>query len=362
MGINEIIVYLMLGFMALGAIDRIAGNRLGLGEEFENGILAMGSLALAMLGIIALSPLLAKLLRPVLTPVFRLFRADPAMFAGAILACDMGGAPLAMELAAQPEAGLLSGVLVGSMLGPTIVFNIPVALGIIPKDAQKTFARGVLFGILTVPVGCFLGGLTAGFPIGMVVRNLIPIFLFALLIALGLWLAEDAMIRGFTVFGRLIVAVITLGLAIGIIQSLSGWTILPGMAPLEDGFSTVGGIAIILAGAFPLVFAVTRLFRKPLAGLGKLLGMNDVAAAGLVATLANSIPMFKMLKDMDDRGKILNVAFAVSASFVFGDHLGFTAGFAPQMLIAMIVGKLTGGISALVVALLATRKTVKAAE
>ena len=356
MGINEVIVYLMLAFMVLGAVDRICGNRFGLSEQFESGIMAMGSLALAMMGIIALSPVLAGLLRPVLTPVFRLFRADPAMFAGSILACDMGGAPLAMELAESEEAGLLSGILVGSMLGPTIVFNIPVALGIIPKEDQKSFARGVLFGILTVPVGCFVGGLTAGFPVGMLVRNLIPIFLFAGLIALGLALAENAMIRAFTVFGMIIIGVITAGLAIGIIQQLTPLRILPGMAPLEEGFDTVGGIAIILAGAFPLVYVVTKVFRKPLGKLGKLLGMNDVAAGGLVASLANSIPMFRMLGDMDERGKVLNTAFAVSASFVFGDHLGFAAGFAPEMLAAMIVGKLAGGISALLIAMLFTRK------
>lgn len=29
---------------------------------------------------------------------------------------------------------------------------------------------------------------------------------------------------------------------------------------------------------------------------------------------------------MNPKGKILNVAFAVSAAFVFGDHLGFAAG------------------------------------
>ena len=49
------------------------------------------------------------------------------------------------------------------------------------------------------------------------------------------------------------------------------------------------------------------------------------------------------------------MAFAVSAAFVFGDHMGFTAGFAPEMLPAVIVGKLVAGISAIFVALLLTR-------
>ena len=132
--------------------------------------------------------------------------------------------------------------------------------------------------------------------------------------------------------------------------------VIPGLAPIEDGFLTVGAIAIVLAGAFPLVFVITKLLRKPLLRLGKLLGIGDTAAAGLVATLANSIATFGLVKDMDNRGKVVNIAFAVSAAFVFGDHLGFTAGFAPTMLPAMIIGKLAGGVSAVAVALWLTRK------
>jgi len=99
--------------------------------------------------------------------------------------------------------------------------------------------------------------------------------------------------------------------------------------------------------------------KKPLMRMGKLLGINETAAAGLVASLANSIATLGLVKDMDRRGKVVNVAFAVSAAFVFGDHLGFTAGFAPEMLPAMIAGKLAGGVSAVAVALLLTRKKDK---
>ena len=356
MSVSDIIIYIMAIFMALGAIDRILGNRFGLGKEFEDGIMALGSLGLAMLGIIALAPVLANLLRPVIVPVFGFLGADPAMFAGTILACDMGGGALAVELAQSHEAAMFGGVIVGSMLGPTIVFTIPVALGIIPAEDRPFLAKGILAGIVTIPLGAFVGGLVAGYNALMVLRNLIPIFLIALLIALGLWKAERAMIKGFTVFGKLVVAVITVGLAAAIIETLTGLIIIPGLNPLSEGYETIGAIAIVLAGAFPLVYVITKLFKKPLMKLGKLLGMNDVAAAGLVATLANSIPMYGILKNMDNRGKVLNVAFSVSAAFVFGDHLGFTAGFAPEMLPSMIVGKLVAGVSAVAVAMLLTRK------
>jgi ethanolamine transporter len=355
MSINEIIVYLMVGMMALGAIDRIIGNKLGLGAQFEEGILAMGSLALAMIGMICLAPVLANLLRPVVVPIYTFLGADPAMFAGTILANDMGGATLAQELALSEEAGLFGGLIVGSMLGPTVVFTIPVALGIIRPEDQPALATGVLAGIITIPLGSLVGGLAAGFSLLFVLKNLIPIALIALLIALGLWKIPNGMVKGFRVFGKGVVAVITVGLAAAIIQELTGLVVIPGLGELSEGFQMVGEIAIVLAGAFPLVYALTRLLQKPLSKLGGLLGINDSAAAGLVATLANNIPMFRLMEKMDHRGKVVNVAFAVSGAFVFGDHLGFTAGFAPGMIVPMILGKLTGGVSAVAVALWMTR-------
>ncbi len=358
MSVHEILIAVMAVFAVLGALDRIFGNRFGLGQEFENGILAMGSLALAMVGVICLSPVLADLLMPVAGPVYSFLGADPAMFAGTILACDMGGGALAQQMTTDPEAAALGGVICGSMLGATIVFTIPVALGILKEEDRPYLAKGILAGIVTIPVGIFTAGLVAGYNIVMILKNLIPIVLIAALIAFGLWKAEKAMIKGFGIFGKGIVALITVGLAAAIVEALTGFVIIPGMAPIEEGFQTAGAIAIVLAGAFPLVFLITKLLKKPLEKGGRLLGVNDTAAAGLVATLANSIATFGMVKDMDSRGKVVNIAFAVSAAFVFGDHLGFTAGFAPTLLPAMILGKLAGGISAVAVALLLTRKKV----
>ena len=356
MSAHEIVIIIMAAFAVLGALDRIIGNRFGLGKEFEDGITAMGALALAMVGIISLAPVLANLLKPVLVPVYAFLGADPAMFAGSLLACDMGGGALAQELTEDVRAANLGGVITGSMLGATLVFTIPAAMGIVPKEDHPEVAKGVLCGIVTIPLGVLAGGLTAGYPVVMVLRNLVPIVLIAAVIALGLWKAEKWMIKGFGWFAKGVVALITVGLAAGIVESLTGFVVIPGMAPLSEGFQTVGAIAIVLAGAFPLVYVVTKLLKKPLMKLGGLLKINDTAAAGLVASLANSIATFGMVKDMDRRGKVVNIAFAVSAAFVFGDHLGFTAGFAPEMLPSMIVGKLVGGITAVAVALWLTRK------
>ena len=353
---SEIILFVMAVFVLLGALDRIFGNRLGLGKQLEEGILAMGTLALSMLGILCLAPVLANLLKPVLVPVFGFLGADPAMFAGSILANDMGGAALADALAESREAARFGGLIIGAMLGATLVFTIPVALGIIQREDHPALARGVLAGIITIPLGALVGGLSAGFSVLMLLRNLIPIVLFAGLLALGLWKWERIMIRGFLYFGKGVVAVITVGLGAAIFEALTGIVLIPGMNPIAEEAKVVAEIAFVLAGAFPLVYALTRVLRKPLLKLGGLLGMNGAGAAGLVASLANSIPMLGLLKEMDARGKVLNIAFAVSAAFVFGDHLGFTAGYDSEMLLPVIVAKLTGGISAVILALFLTRK------
>lgn len=353
---DQILIAVMAIFAMLGAADRILGNHLGLGPEFENGILAMGSLALAMVGIVSLAPVLASWLRPVVVPLYRFLGADPAMFAGTILACDMGGGSLAQEMTEDPRAALLGGVITGSMLGATVVFTIPVAMGILRPEDRPAMAKGILCGVVTIPVGVLVGGLAAGYPFMMVLRNLTPILIIGALIALGLWRAEEGMIRGFAVFGKIVVAVITAGLAAAIVEELTGFVLIPGMAPISEGFQTVGAIAIVLAGAFPLVYTVTKLLKKPLMAVGKLLGINDAAAAGLVACLANSIAAFEMVKDMNRRGKVVCIAFSVSAAFVFGDHLGYAAGFAPEILPAMIAGKLAGGVAAVAAALLLTRR------
>ncbi|MCS5947180.1 ethanolamine utilization protein EutH [Klebsiella variicola subsp. variicola] len=62
--------------------------------------------------------------------------------------------------------------------------------------------------------------------------------------------------------------------------------------------------------------------------VGNLLKINNMAAGGMVATLANNIPMFGMMKQMDTRGKVINCAFSVyqrrspsaTISFCGGQH------------------------------------------
>jgi ethanolamine transporter len=362
MGVSDIILYIMLIFMAVGGIDYFIGKKFGLGIKYEEGFMAMGALTMNMAGAVCIAPVLGEWLRPVLGPVFQVFGASPAMFATTILACDMGGYPLAMSLAgvdinnmalASQEAinaGNFAGLILGSMMGATIVFSIPVGLGLIDIKDRPFLAQGILVGLITIPLGCLAGGAVAGYGFLWMLRNLIPVIIFAVVVALGLIFIQKIMITIFLWFGRFIVAFLTIALVLAGIEGATGYAVIKGMAPISEAFAIVGSIAVVLAGAFGLVYILTKYLGGPLGKMGELLGMNKDAAAGMVATLANNIAMFSILKNMDDRGKVINVAFSVSAAFVFGDHLGFVAGIDKSMILAVVIGKLVGGATAVLIA------------
>lgn len=366
LSINSVIMMIMMIFMLVGAIDKILGNKFGYGEEFENGFNAIGALALSMAGVVAAAPVLSTVLGPILKPLYTAIGADASMFATTLLACDMGGYPLAMELAADPAIGNFAGLILGTMMGPTIVFTIPVALGIIKKEDRSYLGAGVLAGMITTPIGCIVGGLAMNMTeykmdIGRILINLVPVIVIAALIVLGLWFAPSKMIAGFNVFGAGVTIVITALTAIAVFQQITGIYFplfdvmsikdeVTGISPLDSGLLVCGQIGIVLIGVFPMVKWITRHFGGVLNKVGAALGMNETGSAGLVATLANNIAMFNIMGEMNPKGKILNVAFAVSAAFVFGDHLGFTAGVEQRMVFPVILGRLVAGITALILA------------
>lgn len=353
--INEAVMVVLAVFFLLGAIDYLIGNRFGLGDAFKDGMASMGTLALAMVGIITLAPIVAELLIPLISPLYIWIGADPASFANTLLAVDMGGHALAERMAVDAEAGLFSWVFLGTMLGPTIVFTIPIALTLIEKADQQVFAKGILIGLSTIPLGCLIGGVLGGFDIQMIVLNLLIPFLFSLLIMAGLWKAPAISIKIFIYFGRFIQLLATIGLAVVGLELFLGLSILPNTAPLSEGLLIVGSIAIVLAGAFPLVTFVSRVFEPHLERVGRIINLDGKAVTGIVASLAHVIPAFLLLKQMSPKGKVVVVAFSVSGAFVLGGHLGFVAGVNRDMVVYMMIGKLVAGITAAILALIFER-------
>ena len=363
----------MAVFSILAGIDRIFGSKLGLGKEFDKGYMLIGTMMLSMTGMIIISPFIAELLEPLFSAIYSGLHVDPSIIPASLFANDMGGAPLSVEVAKNADIGLFNALIVSSMLGCTISFTIPFALSAVEEKNRKELLVGILCGMVTIPIGCFVSGLMLGLNVIVSLINLaIPVVISAL-IAVGLMLAPNVCVKIFSAFGWFMKAIITVGLVLGGIGYLFDFTAMTTstneavramgnfMMPLENflsGLETMENAAmvcvnasIVMSGAFPLVYLVSKLLSKPLKKLGELIGVNETSAMGLVSSLATSATTFEMTKRMDKKGIVLNCAFAVSGAFVFAGHLAFTLAFNQDYIFPMIVGKLVAGVTSVFVAM-----------
>ena len=369
-----ILIILVLIFSTLGAVDYVIGNKLGLGSEFERAFKLFSAMALSMIGMIVLAPMIAKLLTPVLTFMSETLHLDPSILPAMLLANDMGGAPLSTQVATDPVMGMFNGLVVSSMLGCTVSFTIPFALGLVAKENYKELCFGLLCGVVTIPVGCFVSGLICGISLMPLLTNLLPLVIFSALIAAALILAPNACVKVFKVFGFVINALIIVGLMMGIYNflipkitpiTLFGGSIdlplIPDLDTVESGAMVCLNASIVMTGMFPLVTLVSKALGKPLKSLGGRLGIDEKSALSIVACLATSATTFGMMNSMNKKGMMVNSAFAVSGAFTFCSHMAFTMAFpgGSDYLMPMIVGKLISGAAALVLAFLLYGKLCK---
>ena len=344
----QILYYIFIFFAGIAALDRIFGSKLGLGDEFERGISMAGPLVMAMGGMLILVPVISKILSGISTASSAFF--DFSIIPAALLANDMGASQISMSLAASPEVGLLNGMVVSSMMGCTVSFLIPYVLQFTEKERHGDVVFGLLCGIITIPVGVLVAGLIIGVDALSLVFVLLPLIAFAGILALGILKFEKITVKIFIGIGLVIRAVITFGLFVGIVDFLTGFEIVPGVDSLENVMKTIASILCIMVGVLPLLSVLKKLLRKPLSAMGKLLGINDTSSLGMFVTLGTCLSTFEMSSEMDRRGLIFNSAFAVSASFMFIDHLAWTMSVAPETTLAVIIGKLTSGIASVVFA------------
>ena len=340
----------ILIFAVIGGIDRIFGNRLGIGKEFEKAFMLLGVMALSMIGMIVISPLIADLLVPVSKFVSEILHIDPSIIPASLFANDMGGAPLANEMAVNSEIGAFNAMVLSSMLGCTISFTIPFALGVVPNEHHSDLLFGLLCGIVTIPLGLLVSGIIVGISFKLLIINLIPIIIFSGIIAVGLLLFPDTCVKIFNVFGVIIKIIVTVGLVLGIINFLSGKGIIKGIATFEEGAYICFNAAVVLSGTFPFMFILSKVLKKPLLFIGKKTGLNSESVLGIFSSLATSATAFGMMDKMNKKGIVLNSAFAVSGAFTVGSHLAFTMAFDNAYILPVIVGKLVAGVTALIVA------------
>ena len=354
MTINQIIMYILAFGAALGGIDQMLGNKMGYGEKFEDGFRMLGPVALAMAGIICLAPVLSAVLGVVVTPLCKLLNMDPGIF-GSILAIDMGGCQLSVELARDPQFGLFSGVIVSSIFGCTLVYNIPVGLGFICEEDRPYFTKGILLGFATMPASILIAALMLGQPLGYILWNCLPALLISALLAIGVIKKPHAMMKGFQAFARFIKAVAILGLTMAAVTHLTGITLLQNLLPLQDAMKTVSAICIVMLGSMPLAELIQRLMKVPFTKVCEKTGLNGATTTGVLLGLVSATPALALIPQMNRRGQVVGSACLVSCVCSFGAHFAYANSIYPNMVPAMMASKLLGGLLGGVLAMLFTQ-------
>lgn len=347
----SVISVVVLIFSVLGALDKIFGNKFGLGAEFEKGFKLFVPMTFSMLGILVIAPAVGAWLTPFFEWIYSVFKIDPSVIPASIFANDMGGVTLSTAVCKNEEIGKFNAYIVSSMMGCVISFTIPFAIGLVKKEQHRDMFFGMLCGIITIPIGCFVAGLMCGLPFGQLMVTLLPLIIFSAIVAVALILFTNVCIRIFSAFGVFMKIVAMVGLLIGIFTFLTKIKLSNHFDTFENAAFVCVNACVTLSGALPFMYLVTKLFDRPVKKLGSKIGIDSVSALALLSTIVTNAYTFGVMERMNKKGVVLNCAFAVSAAFTIGGHLAYTMAFDQTYVAPMIVGKLISGICAVLLAM-----------
>jgi len=353
MSINQIIMYILAFGASLGGIDCMLGNRFGFGGKFEDGFRLLGPVALSMAGIICLAPALSSVLGFLVAPVCNLLNIDPGIF-GSILAIDMGGYQLSLDLAKDPLFGRFSGLIISSIFGCTVVFSIPVGLGFLSEEDRPYFTKGILIGLSVMPFSILLSALLLKMDLRYALWNSMPVLLLSVLLGIGVLKKPQVMMHGFQSFAKFVRVTAIFGLSVASVSYMSGITVIPGLLPLEEAMATVSSICIVMAGSMPLAELIQRILKAPFGFISRKTGLNSASTTGLLLGLVSATPALAMIPQMNRRGQVVISAALVSCICGFGAHFAFANSLYPEMVPALLAAKLLGGLLGGILAMLAT--------
>ncbi|MGL4656180.1 MAG: ethanolamine utilization protein EutH [Sarcina sp.] len=355
---DKFILVIITMFFILGGIDYILNNKFGIGNKFKEGISSIGLLVLSMTGIFAISPIIGDVLSKICIPIGEFLGIDLSIFPAMFLAIDMGALGISSELAGNVDMYIISGVIVASTLGATLSFSIPLALGVVDNEYSNELSVGIIYGIATMPFSAIVAGLMLEMNLGVLFKNLLPLFILTGIIILGMLKFKENMENIFNVFSKGILILSLLALIMLGINSILGKEIIKGMIPISESLAVAGKIGIFLAGAYPLLEIITRYCSKYLSKFAQKIKLSESSIISILAGLVSNIIIFQNFDKLDRRGRIVCSAFSVSGAFVLGGQLGFVSSEVPEAVTIYIISKLLAGVLAIMLAYFMTSREV----
>lgn len=341
------LVLLMLLFFVLGAVDRMFGGRLGMAAGLERGMSQMGAFAISIVGFYCIGVSVIQNHIDSIRTAASGMPFDLSLIPGFLLGPDMGGFPMAVEMARQPEIGLMSGLLLSSSIGCLLSFHLPVALSVIDGKDVPYMMRGMIPGILAVPVGVAVGGVWLGIPAGVLMLQMVPVLILCVILIVGFWLWPGAMEKILGGFGTFIRALSMFLFALVVVGLFYEPLKIAEDSLVAEAVTIVVKIIVIVCGAQVLSDLIVKYASGILEKCAGVLGTNVVSVMGLLLGLVSGAAALPFYSEMDTRGKIMNSAFGVMGAYVLGGQMAFIAGVTDGKNVGIyIVGKLLGGILA----------------
>lgn len=391
--ISNGIIYILMICMFMGCIGAVKDSSSGIGFEFCEGIRQLGVIIIPIAGVMAALPYLSVLVETSFTGLAKVMGHDTAVWAGMLLPPDMGGNLLAHSIAAVPETWIIA-LFISFILGANVTFGIPLSFAMVAERDYKYMSLGILCGLMACPVGitvsCVLCMYTHPFirdgvsttlaateqlaltwPV--ILMNLLPVYMLCAAIAAGMWKAPQKMVKGFYVFGKILNSLLYVIFALAVTEYFtglgsalwSGWAFNPIVADQADtnrALEIAGYCAMMLGGAYPMMYLLQKYFGKMLARLGNRLGISSIGSLGIVASAVTLVAMFRNYAKVPPMDKVRSAAWALCGGYILADHLVYCYNFQPSLYGCLLIGKITGGVLAMFLVPAVAGKTVRKME
>ena len=345
----NILTAIMLLFAAAGFIDKMFSLRWGLSEYFDKGLYVMGTMVIPIMGVCSVGfEFVARHQEAIVSGTAGL-PFDPTMIFGVLIAPDLGGYYLVKAIAPTPEILILNGVILGTVLGQAICFQLPVFLASVGRQNRRFVLRGFLVGFTMIPLGMLAGQAVLQAPAGVFLAEFIPILVLCMLLALGLYKIPDGMIRGFGIIGKLIQLATNLMFAIAVVGLFVPRLAYADAEIVHDALIIVFKSAVIISGSLVMSQLILKLFRPQLQRFATRIGVNEVSVVCMLMNCATSLAILPMFDRMDDKGKLMNSAFSISGAYIIGGSMAFVSAVSDGFTVGVfLLAKAVSGLASMV--------------
>ena len=335
---------IMLVFGIIGFADKAFSLKWGLSESFDKGLMTMGTMVVPIVGICSVGAEFVARHSDGIQAATEGMPFDPTMIVGAILAPDLGGYFIAKAMTSDPQILIINGVVLGTLLGQAICFQLPVFLSTINKTDRPVILKGFLVGITMIPVGMLAAEAILRMNFVTFLGQFVPILIICALVALGLYKIPDGMVRGFSVIGR----IIQIGTYLLFALAVAGIFVPKIAFASEESVHTALIIllksAIIISGSLVLTEMIMKFFRPQLQRMAEKVGVNEVSVISMLMNCATSLAILPLFPRMDKKGKMLNAAFSISGAYIVGGSMAFVSAVSTGYVVAIfIVAKAVSG-------------------